>query len=101
MKKLNCWEYKKCGREPGGIKVHELGECPASKEENLTGTHDGEKAGRACWIIAGSMCGGTVQGSFAQKYGNCVLCDFFKKVKEEEGPDFQLSSEMLEKIRGK
>lgn len=101
MKKLNCWEYKKCGREPGGIKVHELGECPASKEENLTGIHDGEKAGRACWIIAGSMCGGTVQGSFAQKYGNCVLCDFFKQVKEEEGPDFQLSSEMLEKIRGK
>jgi hypothetical protein len=30
-KKLNCWEVKKCGREPGGVKVKELGVCPASE----------------------------------------------------------------------
>jgi len=35
MKNNNCWEYKKCGREPGGIKVHELGVCPATVEEGL------------------------------------------------------------------
>ena len=98
MKKINCWEHKRCGREPGGIKVHELGVCPASEEERLDGTHDGTNAGRACWTIAGSMCGGTVQGTFAEKYGNCVLCDFFNLVKMEEGTEFHLSSTILEKL---
>lgn len=99
MKKMNCWEHKKCGREPGGIKVHGLGVCPASSEERLDGTHGGKNAGRACWIIAGSMCGGKIQGTFAQKYGNCVICDFFNKIKQEEGADFTLSSTLL-KILG-
>ncbi len=98
MKKLNCWEHKKCGREPGGIKVHELGVCPASSEERLDGVHNGNNSGRACWVIAGSMCGGKVQGTFAQKYGNCVICDFFNQVKQEEGADFTLSSLLLEKL---
>ena len=96
--KLNCWEFKKCGREPDGVKVHELGICPATTEFRLDGIHEGENSGRACWTIAGSMCGGRVQGSFAHKYGNCVICDFFKKVKEEEGADFTLSSVLLEKL---
>ena len=30
MSLINCWEVKKCGREPGGAKVAELGVCPAS-----------------------------------------------------------------------
>ena len=98
MNKINCWEYKKCGREPGGVKVHDLGVCPATEEERLDGTHGGKNGGRACWAVAGSMCGGVVQGSFAQKYGNCVICDFFRSVKEDEGRDFILSSELLEKL---
>ena len=99
MKKKNCWEYKRCGREPGGIKVHELGECKAATEEKLDGVHDGENGGRACWVIAGTMCGGKVQGTFAQKYGNCVICDFFKQIKEDEAEHFNLSSVLLEKIK--
>ena len=99
MKKLNCWEYKKCGREPGGVKVHELGVCPATTEDKVDGTHGGKNAGRACWAVAGSMCGGKVQGTFAQKYGNCVICDFFKAVKEEEGSLFILSERLLEKLK--
>ena len=98
MKKLNCWEHKRCGREPGGIKFHELGICPATSEERLDGMHDGKNSGRACWVIAGSMCGGKVQGTFAQKYGNCVICDFFNNVKQEEGTDFTLSSSLLVKL---
>jgi hypothetical protein len=31
MQLLNCWEIKKCGRQRGGKKVNELGECIASK----------------------------------------------------------------------
>ena len=99
MKKKNCWEYKKCGREPGGIKVHEFGVCPAASQEILDGIHGGHNAGRACWVIAGSMCGGKVQGTFAQKYGNCVICDFFNSVKQEEGADFTLSSIIRDKLK--
>ncbi len=101
MKKPNCWEYKKCGREPGGIKVHELGVCPSAIESGLDGTHGGKNAGRACWVVAGTFCGGKEQGTFAQKYGNCVICDFFKMVKEAEGPDFTLSADLLVLLNNK
>ena len=26
---MNCWEFKKCGREKHGVKEKELGRCPA------------------------------------------------------------------------
>ena len=32
-KKQNCWEYMKCGREPEGEKVAELGICRAAADE--------------------------------------------------------------------
>ncbi len=99
MKKLNCWEFKNCGREPGGIKVDERGICPAAVEIKLHGTHGGTNAGRACWVVAGSMCGDKVQGTFAQKYDNCVKCDFFQNVKKEEGAQYELSIILLGKLR--
>jgi len=46
--------------------------------------HDGISAGRACWVIAGTMCDGTVQGTFAQKYKSCAQCNFYVYVKAEE-----------------
>lgn len=30
LAKLNCWEFKKCGREQGGILSAELGVCHAA-----------------------------------------------------------------------
>jgi hypothetical protein len=98
MKKTNCWEFKKCGREPGGAKVDELGVCPATIEIKLHGTHKGKNAGRACWVVAGSMCGGIVQGTFAKKYGECIKCDFFQYVKEEEGAHYEFSATILAKL---
>jgi len=86
MKKLNCWEYKKCGRQPGGHKASELGICPVTTLSKLDGVHGGENAGRACWAIAGSLCGGIVQGTFAQKLNNCWRCEFMNLVKKEEEP---------------
>jgi methyl-accepting chemotaxis protein len=62
---LNCWEYKKCGREAGGAKAGELGVCAAYPDH-----------GRDCARIAGTLCGGKVQGSFAQKLANCMQCKF-------------------------
>lgn len=96
--KKNCWEVKLCGREPGGIRVQEMGICPASTEKKLHGVHDGINAGRACWVVAGSMCGGKIQGTFAQKYENCNVCDFYMKVKFEENHDFKLSATLLSKL---
>ena len=29
---MNCWEFKKCGREGGGTKSIDLGTCPAYPE---------------------------------------------------------------------
>jgi len=83
-KRFNCWEFKKCGREPGGSCIHDLGICPATTTEKLNGLHGGTNAGRACWFVVGTLCNGDIQGTYAKKYKSCIFCDFFKMVKEEE-----------------
>lgn len=85
VKKINCWEYKRCGREPGGLNAEDSGICPAASHEAYDGTHGGGFAGRACWLVAGTMCDGEVQGTFAQKFKNCMACDFYLLVMKEEG----------------
>ncbi len=82
---LNCWEVKKCGREPGGANVPEMGECTAATSEAHTGRNGGVNAGRYCWRVAGTFCGGEVQGAMAAKIMDCVKCDFLLKVKSEQG----------------
>ncbi|MBU0728373.1 MAG: hypothetical protein KKE17_10280 [Proteobacteria bacterium] len=52
-----CWVKKGC------FEVN----CPAYKNE----------CGR-CWLIAGTMCGGAVQGKFADKYGFCTECEIYQ-----------------------
>jgi len=99
MLKQNCWEFKKCGREVGGAKEKELGTCPAAIMRELDGAHGGKNAGRACWIVAGTMCGGKVQGSFAAKYDDCEKCDYYRFVRQEEGPRYILSPLLLSKMR--
>jgi hypothetical protein len=99
MTLVNCWEFKKCGREPGGIKVAELGICPASTESLTDGVNHGKKGGRACWAISGTMCGGKVQGTYAVKIGNCLNCEFYQTVQREEKPRFETSSKILERIK--
>jgi len=99
MAKQNCWELKKCGREPGGAKVAEFGVCPAAIETRLDGVNFGKNGGRACWAIAGTLCDGKVQGSFACKVGDCITCDFFKKVGSEEGANKETCKSILEKLK--
>lgn len=98
MTKVNCWEYKKCGREPGGNKVEELGICPAAIEEKTDGMNGGKNGGRTCWAISGTLCGGKVQGTHAAKEGNCLNCDFYQKVQREERPIFITTSQILKKL---
>ncbi len=85
MKRQNCWEYMKCGRQPGGHKVAELGVCTAAADDSYDGINRGRNAGRFCWAVAGTFCGGKVQGTFADKRASCMSCGFFNKVRAEEG----------------
>lgn len=98
MPKLNCWEFKKCGRQPGGEHVSDLGVCPAPQDARLNGIHGGTNGGRSCWILAGTLCKGEVQGTFAKKFRNCENCDFYKLVKKEEFPNFQLTAVLLRQV---
>ena len=85
---VNCWQVKNCGREPGGAKVQELGVCPAAEEKSVHQVNGGQNGGRICWALAGTLCGGKVQGSFVQKAGNCVTCEFYLQVRREQGTAF-------------
>ncbi len=95
MAKMNCWEFNKCGRQPGGASVSEYGICPAAAAKRLDGVHGGINAGRACWVVGGTFCNGSVQETFAKKYDNCLECDFYNKVRSEEASDFQLSASLF------
>jgi len=99
MNKKNCWEVMQCGREPGGKKAKEHGVCPAATEELLEGVHGGRKAGRACWVVAGTFCEGEVQGTFAHKYRDCTNCPFYRQIKQEEGSGYQTSLVLLKKLK--
>ncbi len=98
VRKVNCWEYMKCGRGPEGDKISELGICPAATETRLNGVHGGSNGGRACWVVAGTFCKGEIQGTFAQKFKNCVLCEFYKRVREEEGSNFRFTFSLLKML---
>jgi hypothetical protein len=86
--KINCWEVMECGWHPDDI--DKIGVCLAAVDSKLDEVNGGKNAGRACWMIAGTLCGGKVQGTYAQKYKNCITCEFYKQVKKEEGIDFKM-----------
>lgn len=101
VKKLNCWEFMECGRQLGGSKVRYLGVCPVSREMKLNNVHGGRNAGRACWVVAGSLCGGARQGSFTDKFISCEKCTFYQQVKKEEGASFNISLILLNMLKKK
>ncbi len=55
---VKCWEKKPCMKK----------KCPAYLNANSR-----------CWLIAGTMCGGKVQGEFAVKYKSCTECDVYQE----------------------
>ncbi|MFQ5480468.1 MAG: response regulator [Thermodesulfobacteriota bacterium] len=60
---LRCWKAKKCDEKS----------CPSYKqEENLR-----------CWEVAGTLCGGEVQGTSARKLKDCRKCDVFKAARTD------------------
>ncbi len=89
----------KCGRGPKGKKVGILGVCPAARERRLDRVHGGINSGRVCWVVAGTFCGGTVQGTFAKKQVACKRCDFYKKVQHEEGKEIESATSLLNRLK--
>jgi hypothetical protein len=92
MVRKNCWEFKKCGRQQGGANIKKSGECPAAKCFKAHGINNGINGGRACWAIAGTYCGGKIQGVFCDKILECSSCEFFQLVQKEEKEDFNLAN---------
>jgi hypothetical protein len=86
--KKNCWELIFCGREPNGTNVDELGVCPAAIDTLHDKKSNGENGGRYCWRIAGTMCGGKIQGEWATKIADCHACKFYQFVEKQEGDEF-------------
>lgn len=68
-RKVNYWEYMKCGREPGGKHVAEKGACPAPADTGVDAINKGKNGGRCCWTIAGTLCFGEAHGTIAKKSG--------------------------------
>ncbi|MBI4838782.1 MAG: response regulator [Nitrospirae bacterium] len=52
-----CWEVKNCKYK----------DCPVFGQRNIR-----------CWQIAGTHCGGNVQGVFAKKFGACEKCSIYQ-----------------------
>lgn len=79
MTLLRCWEIRKCGREKGGINEALLGPCRAYPDR-----------GHSCWMVTGTLCGGKIQGTFAQKDLNCLRCEVYQLYNLRSGRDKSL-----------
>ncbi len=81
--KINCWEFRNCGMEPGGIFADIYGPCPVPKMMKFDGVNSGRGAGRACWMVMNS---GTQAEPFICRNNrlSCYHCAFFQRVQSEE-----------------
>jgi len=68
LKKLNCWEFMRCGREAGGRNVEQLGICPAYPNH-----------GRKCANVVGTFCD-LVQVLRTSKHEDCLECPFYNSM---------------------
>ncbi len=62
--------------------------CPASTDRAYDGNNSGQNCGCYDRKIAGTLCEGMVQRSFAAKAMNCLDCDFYKLISDEERIQF-------------
>lgn len=72
-----------------GCNIRELGVCPVITATEYDGRNGGKNGGRICWQVAGTFCGGKVQGTYAEKKSSCLKCDFAMKVFDEEGKNLK------------
>jgi len=83
-KRINCWEYMSCGRQPSGRRVTMVGPCPAATATELDGINNGKAGGRFCWTVDGTLCPGNGKDRIAR----CVHCPFMCEVAMQEGEFF-------------
>jgi len=65
-----CWEHMSCNQDTNH---HER--CPAYPH-----------FGRICWAIAGTLCAGKIQGTYAQKIHDCHGCGYYRMVQDADTP---------------
>ena len=56
-----CWDALSCDKK----------KCPVRIKKDYR-----------CWLIAGTLCGGMVQGEFIKKFGDCISCKVYKQYQE-------------------
>jgi hypothetical protein len=59
-KNTHCWKYNSCGHEEDSL-------CPATDQ----------KAGRPCWLVPKTLCGGKVHGKHTERIKSCEGCGFY------------------------
>ncbi|HEX8949509.1 MAG TPA: hypothetical protein VF790_11135 [Dissulfurispiraceae bacterium] len=84
-RRMNCWEFMKCGREIGGARAEDLGVCAAAVCPHADGINRGVNGGRICWAIVGTYSCYVGKSSLTGKKVLCYDCEFHKKVLAEEG----------------
>jgi len=90
--KLNCWEFKNCGREKDGLMVPILGECAVCSYMKFDGLNEGQGAGRACWMVPHATAKSDGTGSACSR--RCHSCEFYKRVvfEQEDTTRFKYTS---------
>ena len=59
-KNMHCWNYNDCGHEKDSL-------CPAVADN----------AGKSCWLVAKTLCGGEMHGEHTQRTKSCGGCAFY------------------------
>jgi hypothetical protein len=98
MAKLNCWEFKNCGKNPGGEKADTIGICPAATEKRADKLNRGINGGRVCWAVKNTLCDDGVQKVFAVRLAKCLQCEFYHLVSDEEGWNYHDTKAILRKL---
>ena len=86
--KMNCWEFRMCGREVGGRNVEKMGVCLAVLDDKHNGINGGQNGGRYCWSAVGTMSGGKPEYCISQNIKDCHECHFYQLVKAQENKTF-------------
>lgn len=79
---LNCWEFKKCGREPKGKNTEQYGVCSVAMEITCDGLNGGKNGGRSCWLWRETACAKIMKKSSVQCIRECRECNFYYSVKQ-------------------
>ena len=87
---MNCWDFRKCGREPGGERAQEHGVCPTALFEAADGYLGGRMGGKACAFLIGTFCCNLVPGTEPGRLKDCPACDFFNHLKDRHGREFSI-----------